>query len=361
MKNFRDMIDFTQAKERAENLLAYAEQASDSRREERDKRKEERKSQPQKHVVRENIAKAKENPLVEKVSDGIGDVSDRAKKALKMDAQKELDSKLQNAIEKYNLAYSGMCDAGTKLWLNRELTLDLVEKVESLINSIANRPKEFDKEIAEIQTVREQFKNTCDYARQELDAAQKSAMGAGAGVAGGAAVACLMPGTAMWIATTFGTASTGTAISTLSGAAAESAALAWLGGGALAAEGGGMAMGEALLALAGPIGWSIAGATLLTSIVLFANSKNKLNRQKKEEIEQVLCNMEMVRESAERIKLILDETIALRESVNAQYQKCMGLFGKNFLEISEEHQMNLGTLVNESKALAYLLGKEVEQ
>ncbi|MCC8152619.1 MAG: hypothetical protein LIO96_14580 [Lachnospiraceae bacterium] len=71
--------------------------------------------------------------------------------------------------------------------------------------------------------------------------------------------------------------------------------------------------------------------------------------------------MEMVRESAGRIKLILDETIALRESVNAQYQKCMGLFSKNFLEISEEYQMNLGSLVNESKALAYLLEKEVEQ
>ncbi|MCC8152618.1 MAG: hypothetical protein LIO96_14575 [Lachnospiraceae bacterium] len=281
MKNFRDMIDFTQAKERAGNLLAYAEQASDNRKEERGKRKEERNSQSQKHVVRENVAKVKENPLVEKVSDGIGDVSDKAKKALKMDAQKELDSKLQGAIEEYNLAYSGMCDAGTKLWLNRELTLDLVEKVESLINSIANRPKAFDKEIAEIQTVREQFKNTCDYARQELDAAQKSAMGVGAGVAGGAAVASLMPSTAMRIATTFGTASTGTAISTLSGAAAESAALAWLGGGALTAGGGGMAAGQTLLALAGPIGWSIAGATLLTSIVLFANSKNKLNRQKK--------------------------------------------------------------------------------
>ena len=54
----------------------------------------------------------------------------------------------------------------------------------------------------------------------------------------------------LWgIATTFGVASTGTAISTLSGAAATNAALAWLGGGALAAGGGGMAAGEAFLTL----------------------------------------------------------------------------------------------------------------
>ena len=40
----------------------------------------------------------------------------------------------------------------------------------------------------------------------------------------------------MGVATTFGVASTGTAISALSGAAATNAALAWLGGGALAAR-----------------------------------------------------------------------------------------------------------------------------
>ncbi|MFE6507624.1 hypothetical protein ACFVDI_05675 [Nocardioides sp. NPDC057767] len=46
---------------------------------------------------------------------------------------------------------------------------------------------------------------------------------------------------------TFGAASTGTAISTLSGAAATNATLAALGGGSLAAGGGGMALGAAAL------------------------------------------------------------------------------------------------------------------
>lgn len=66
----------------------------------------------------------------------------------------------------------------------------------------------------------------------------------------------------MAIATTLGTASTGTAISALSGAAATNAALAWLGGGALATGGGGVAAGEAFLALAGPVGWAIGGTEL---------------------------------------------------------------------------------------------------
>ena len=59
---------------------------------------------------------------------------------------------------------------------------------------------------------------------------------------------------AIGIATSVGTASTGTAIASLSGAAAENAILAWFGGGALAAGGGGMALGTVVLSgiVAGP-------------------------------------------------------------------------------------------------------------
>ena len=79
----------------------------------------------------------------------------------------------------------------------------------------------------------------------------------------------------MWVATTFGTASTGTAISALHGAVATKAALAWLGGGALSAGGAGIAGGQALLALAGPVGWGIAGA----SAALAVFSKGKKNKK----------------------------------------------------------------------------------
>ena len=107
-------------------------------------------------------------------------------------------------------------------------------------------------------------------------------------------MAFMAPTAAMWIATTFGTASTGAAISTLSGAAATNAALAWLGGGALAAGGGGMAGGTAFLALAGPVGWSIAGATLLSSILIFTAKKTKLNNQKNEEIHKKAASLKKI-------------------------------------------------------------------
>jgi hypothetical protein len=274
--------------------------------------------------------------------------------------KENLDEKLQSVIDSYNAQYAQMSDKGSRLYTQRERAVDLLQNVENLINSIANHPKEFDKDIEEIFSSKQSFTDTCDYARMELEAAKKSAVGAGVGVTGGMAVASVTPSVAMWVATTFGTASTGTAISTLSGAAATNAALAWLGGGTLAAGGGGMAMGKAFLAMAGPIGWGVAGATLLTSVVLFVNKKVKLSKQKKEEIESVLANTEKLKEADLQIKGLLDKTETLRDSVNAKYNKCLVSYGKNYLAIAEEDQMRLGMLVNMAKSLASTLGEGVE-
>lgn len=273
--------------------------------------------------------------------------------------REKLDDKLRSAVTSYNAAYTSLEDHGTKIFNQRERSVDLLDNIENLVNSIANRPKEFDAQISEIQVYKTEFKEICEFAKEELKAAQKSALGIGAGVAGGMAVASLAPSAAMWIATTFGTASTGTAISSLSGAAAESAALAWLGGGAAAAGGGGMAAGNALLALAGPIGWSIAGATLLTSVILFANKKIKLDKEKKEEIESVLKNTEQLKETDIQLNAILEKTACTREKLSNQYTAALPYFGKSFLEISEEGQLLLGTIVNNAKALAMLLGEGV--
>ena len=334
-----------------------------------------------------NNLKDQATPVAEKVADGVkkqsvkvaGEVKKQSEKAVSAVQQKsqeikhaqeekkkepkkdKLDDQLKAAVTKYNSAYTTLNDHGNQLFNQRERSIDLLDNVENLINSIANHPKEFDTDIAEIQINKKEFKDVCDFAKDELKAAQKSAASAGAGVAGGMAVASLAPTAAMWIATTFGTASTGTAISALSGAAATNAALAWLGGGALAAGGGGMAAGNAFLALAGPVGWSIAGATLLTSIVLFANKKVKLDKEKKQEIESVLKNTEQLKETDAKLDALLQKTDGIRTGVSEQYIAAMTCFGKNFMELSEDLQMALGTLVNNSKALAASLGEGVTE
>lgn len=179
----------------------------------------------------------------------------------------------------------------------------------------------------------------------------------GAGVAGagaGAALAALGPTAAMGVATTFGVASTGTAISSLSGVAATNAALAWLGGGALTAGGGGMTVGSSLLFLAGPVGWSIAGVTALGSGALLLKGKN--DRTKLEEIYTTISRRDInsyrlaIVEMNERITKITDETQLLQKAIHL-----IGSYGEDYDQMTEDQQYNLMTFVNLMKSSTALL------
>lgn len=271
----------------------------------------------------------------------------------------ELDRLLETSITEYNNAFTLMNDKGIKLYVERRRAIDAITMMENIVNSIANHPKSFDTDLEEINISRNQFVNACDFADQELYAARLAASGAGAGLAAGASVAFMAPTAAMWVATTFGTASTGTAIATLSGAAASNAALAWLGGGALAAGGGGVSAGSALLALSGPIGWSIAGATLLSSIILFANKRTKLNKHKNEEISEVKKNIETVQELDAKIAALLNETCVIRSNIGQLIIECMPLYQQDYTAFSDEKKISLGAMVNTTKAISVLLEKTI--
>ena len=184
-----------------------------------------------------------DNEAAKKAAKAVGDKASEIKdSAMAMkeeiaDKIGELDRMLEESISEYNAAYTIMNDYGVQLFVERSRAVDSISFVENLVNSIANHPKSFDSDFEEIRMNRQEFLNTCDFGQKELEAAKAAAGGAGAGLAAGASAAFMAPTAAMWVATTFGTASTGTAISALSGVAAKNAALAWLGGGALSAGG----------------------------------------------------------------------------------------------------------------------------
>lgn len=294
---------------------------------------------------------------------GVVSISNKIKKNneknQKVNKKKELDEELEKAVAVYNKEYNTLSDTGIALFYQRKKTIDLIDNVEFLINSIANHPKEFDKKIKEIKVIKNNFKQICDFTKKELEQVQKSAFTAGVGVTGGLAVTSLAPSAAMWVATTFGTASTGTAISALSGAAANSAALAWLGGGSIAAGGAGVTGGQALLALAGPIGWSIAGATLLTSIILLSNNKRKIDKEKKDEIEKIKTNTGKIVEQSNSIKILLEENNALYVNIVKNYQKALYIFNMDYTIMKEEDKFLLGSIVNETKAIAKSIEKGI--
>lgn len=274
-------------------------------------------------------------------------------------SKKEALSIHERAVSKYNSTYEKMQQVGEQLYEKRRNCVTLINEVESLVNSIANRPKEFEKKILEIQAEREKFRETEAYAAEAVDAAVKSGVSVAAGVAGGAAVASMAPTAAMWVATTFGTASTGTAISALHGAVATKAALAWLGGGALTAGGAGVAGGQALLALAGPIGWGITGVTTAASVVALGRKNKKIADEAIAEAKKITVAGAEVNEVSAKIQHLMDETVTLINALRDMSQVNATLKGKNYLELSADEQYQLGAMVNNTLALAEMLNKTI--
>lgn len=227
--------------------------------------------------------------------------------------------------------------------------------IQSLFDRIRNVPEEDKLKYEELKAIRVNWKQQAENIEMEYKKAEVKAAGQGAaGVGAGVAVAALGPTAAMGIATTFGVASTGTAISALSGAAATNAALAWLGGGALAAGGGGMAAGSAFLALAGPVGWTIAGLSIVASGLMFF--KTKSDKERLENIFTLISNRDIksyelaIVELSERIERIVNEAGKLTEAIAK-----IETFGTDYSKMSEDQQYELGAYVNLMEASTMLL------
>ena len=227
--------------------------------------------------------------------------------------------------------------------------------IQNLFNNIRNVPEESKLKYEKLKEIQVRGKQQADkieaeFKNMEMKAVSMTAVGVGAGVT----VAAMGPTAAMGVATTFGVASTGTAISSLSGAAATNAALAWLGGGALTVGGGGMAAGESLLLLAGPIGWGIAGISALTTLGVFF--KGREDKKRLENIYTLIGERDVksyklaVVELSERIARIQDESSKLINAISK-----IATFGTDYTMMTEEQQYELGAYVNLMEASTMLL------
>lgn len=269
-------------------------------------------------------------------------------------------SKLKLAQEQAEIAVNA---TNVKIGELGENTIRIYEKLntlQQLFDAIRNVPNDKRLEYERLKEIRLNWRQQAE--KIESDYRNATAKNAGKGAAGvgvGVAVAALGPTAAMGIATTFGVASTGTAISTLSGAAATNAALAWLGGGALAAGGGGMAAGNALLALAGPGGWAIAGVALIGSGLLLW--KGRSDKKRLEDIFTLVSKRDVksyelaIVEMNERIKRITDESQKLTNAIEQTKS-----FGLDYELMTEAQQYELGSYVNLMNASTQLLVNPIE-
>lgn len=264
-------------------------------------------------------------------------------------------TKLQLAQEQAETAIKKTNEKIEELGINTDGLFGNLNAIQARFDTIRNVPSEKRVQYEKLKEVRLNWRQQADKIEADFKAAAAKNVGGGAaGVSAGVAVAAFGPTAAMGAATTFGVASTGTAISTLSGAAATNAALAWLGGGTLAAGGGGIAAGNAFLALAGPVGWAIAGVALFGSGIFLWKAKSK-----KERLENVFTLVSQrdvksydlaIVELNERITRIQNENDLLDEAV-----KKIQTFGTDYDQMTEMQQYELGSYVNLMEASTRLL------
>ncbi len=268
---------------------------------------------------------------------------------------KKAKTKLEIAKEQAQEAINRTNEKIEELGEKTSVLYDNLAEIQYAFDYIRNVPSDKKLEYEQLKKVRLNWRQQAERIETDYKNAEVKNVGAGAvGASMGVAVVTMGPAAAMGIATTFGVASTGTAISALSGAAATNAALAWLGGGALAAGGGGMAAGEAFLALAGPVGWAVAGVALLTSGVLLW--KTKADQKHIEDVFTLISERDIrsydmaIVELNERITRIKDETIKLKNAIES-----IKSFGLDYNVMTEQQQYELGAYVNLMHASTQLL------
>ena len=274
--------------------------------------------------------------------------------------KKEAQERLRRAVEKYEKDCEYLQNAAGSLYQTRvNRGVEIIQLCENYINTLANSPKEFSKVVTKLKF---QLKEITGKDWDLIYSAHNSNVAAagGAGVMAGAGVACFGPAAAMAIATTFGTASTGTAIASLSGAAAVNAALAWLGGGALTVGGGGMVAGNALLALAGPIGWGIGGVALAGSAFWTSNENEKIGHEANNRALEIEGDTAKVNITKKEVNLLEGETVKLANLIQSGLQDFKQNAPLNYLDFSPSLKKMLANLINSINSLSEWLKKTVD-
>ena len=248
-------------------------------------------------------------------------------------------SKLELVQEKAQAAINKTNDSIEELGKHTSCLYDSLTSIQDLFDKIRNVPTDKKLQYEELKKIRLNWKQQAEKIEKDYQAAAVKNAGAGAAGAGlGVAVVTMGPTVAMGVATTFGVASTGTAISALSGAAATNAALAWLGGGALAVGGGGMAAGESFV-VSGLFFWKSSSDKKRLESIFTAISERDIKSYE-------LAIVEL----KERISRIIDENAKLSTAITN-----IATFGLDYRKMTEAQQYELGAYVNLMNASTQLL------
>ena len=176
-------------------------------------------------------------------------------------ARREAVEKLRKSLAEHETVRQEVEQASVRLFEERQRAVaEVVEPVEGYVNRLARSPKEFDRSVREYRIEIDRFKSTVR--RIETEAKRSEAIGGGAGVAGAMAgggwLHSVRPWPWRWRRLSARRRREPPSLRCPALLPPTRPSPGWAAG-ALAAGGGGMAAGHALLALAGPVGWTVGG------------------------------------------------------------------------------------------------------
>lgn len=266
---------------------------------------------------------------------------------------------MEKANDEYVIIFKRTIAGMERLFQSRQRAVRQIMSIETYINALANKPRDYERKIGDVKIRYVEFNNRIEKIKRldEEETDVKMERGIGSGILFGAGSAAFAPSAAMAVAMTFGTASTGTAIASLSGVAATNAALAWLGGGALAAGGAGMVGGQALLTMAGPIGWAIGGVSVAGGFLMKSLANKDIAEQAEAATKTIIREMERIREIEVKVGTWNKETIKLTNELAKKLTVVRRK--KDYSLYTEDEKHELIILMNMTELLSKKLGETV--
>lgn len=281
---------------------------------------------------------------------------------LNSDLKEQAISRLEEAQQAHKMLAEAIKAKSERLMtLRQKDSIEIILNTEELFSKMANKPKTFDKSFEKFKADYKEYQSILHNVYQSSQRANVIASSStGAGIATGIGVVAFAPTAAMAVATTFGTASTGVAISSLSGAAATNAALAWLGGGALAAGGGGMAAGNTLLALAGPVGWTIGGIALVGGAAYLSNKNKEIAKEANHHTQTLITENSKLKVAQHELDTLIKET---REHISGLSRQLttLNVSLKNFdyAQMDSTQKQLMIAIKNHIESLSLLIKKRI--
>lgn len=276
--------------------------------------------------------------------------------------KEEYSEKLQIEIETYNGIQGAMVESSQNLYKERRRLVRQLDKAYTFINRLKHTPEEINLKAEQIKINLQDFENLISYSEKQVKQVNlKHALTTTTSLAAGAGVAAFAPSVAMSVATTFGTASTGTAISALYGAASTNAALAWLGGGTLATSGGGMVAGKALLALSGPIGWTIGGVGLIGGALSISGNNKQAAVNAMSSSAEIRGKSVAMAATTIEINKMAELARKNKHGIRVMIDKLSEMNLTDYLLATQEEKYFLGSFINNVFSATELLNGVIEE